>query len=153
MRHFIILIAGLTVISTLPASAAEPYLPRSEKAFQRVDANKDGKVELNEFNPVAARAFSRFDLNGDGQVTSQEVEATYQKQLQKRLQRLMAMLDTDRNGVVTPAELDKFTAAMFNGADNDKDGGLTMAEAQSFKRGLWRKAYLAQGSSATGNGN
>ena len=30
---------------------------------------------------------------------------------------------------------------------------VTMAEAQSFKRGLWRKAYLAQGPSATGNGN
>lgn len=153
MRNIIILAAGLTVISMLPAGAAEPYLPRTEKAFQRIDANKNGKVELGEFTPVAERGVIRFDENGDKQVTAQEIESSLQKKLHARVQKMMTVLDSNKDGVVTAAELDKLTASMFNSADNDKDGGLTMTEAHDFKRGPWRKAYLAQTAAASGSGN
>ncbi|MBL8790201.1 MAG: hypothetical protein JNM45_06855 [Rhizobiales bacterium] len=153
MKKIIILATGFTLISSLAALAGEPYLPRTEKAFQRIDTNKDGKVELGEFTPVASRSLNRLDGNGDKQVTAQEMESALQKKLHQRVEKMMALLDTDRNGVVTEAELDKVSADMFNSADNDHDGGLSMTEAHDFKRSAWRKSYLAQAANVAGSGH
>ncbi len=47
---------GLVAVGSL-AMAAEPYLPKVQKSFDRVDLNKDGKISLAEFTPVAEKRF------------------------------------------------------------------------------------------------
>lgn len=153
MKKIIMMTAALAFFAGAPAWASEPYLPRSPKSFQKVDANRDGKVALAEVTPLAERRLARLDTNGDKSVTAAELEARFQESMKRRVERIMRMMDTNKDGAISEAELDKITADMFNAADNDKDGGLTLAEARTFKRGVWRKAYLTRELPAAPGGN
>jgi Ca2+-binding EF-hand superfamily protein len=54
----------------------------------------------------------------------------------------MMLLDRDKNGSITEAELDAIVDSMFTAADTDTDGALTLAEMQNFKRAPWRKGLM-----------
>lgn len=137
--HFaVIVIAVATGAGT--AQSAEPYLPRMQKAFERVDADKDGKVTVAELSPLAEKRFMRDDSNGDGQVSSAEIEAALKAAMERRRDRIMASMDANKDGSISKGELDAFVTAMVKGADTDQDGGVTMAEARSFRLAKWRKA-------------
>lgn len=153
MRKTIVLAAGLAVLATTGALASEPYLPRAQRSFEKVDANRDGKIAIVEFTPLAHRRLAKLDANGDKAVSQAEIETRLQEALKRRIDRMMTLMDADRNGSISEAELDKLVADMFNTADSDKDGGLSMAEVQGFKRGAWRKAFLSQMLPAKLNGN
>ncbi len=130
--------------STAATLANEPYFPKREKGFTRLDANKDGKVQRTEFEPVVSRRFARMDTNADKSITSAELAEAMQKAVERRRIRIMAVLDRDKNGTITEAELDNIVDSMFIGADTDKDGALTLAEMQGFKRADWRKRMMGQ---------
>jgi Ca2+-binding EF-hand superfamily protein len=133
------------VLLTGAAAANEPYLPRAERTFNRIDQNHDGKIALTEFAPLAGRRFARMDLNSDKAVTANELEKAMLLAAGKRRDRIMSFLDSDKNGSITQLELDKIVEAMFNSADSDHDGSVTLTEAQSFKRAPWRKSMMGQG--------
>jgi Ca2+-binding EF-hand superfamily protein len=130
---------GLVAIGGL-AIASEPYLPRAQKAFDRLDTNKDGKINLAEFTPVAGKSFMSIDVNKDDAVSAAEIDASLQAALERRRNRILANMDGDKSGTVTRAELDKFIETMISGADTDGDGGVSFAEARIFKIAKWRKA-------------
>ncbi len=144
-KHIIRGIVGIFSVGVIAsmALANEPYLPKQEKTFSRIDANKDGKIEWPEFATLAGRRMAPMDQNGDKIVSSAEIDAALQKQIERRRTRLLASFDKNKDGNVSQEELDKFAQAMFNGADADKDGALSLTEAQGFKVGPWRKIYLA----------
>jgi Ca2+-binding EF-hand superfamily protein len=141
--------AAVITVSLLAATAAygagEPYFPKRERTFSRMDSNHNGVVEVSEFAPVAQRGMARFDVNGDKSVTSAEIDQRLTEALQKRRSRLMLLMDRNRDGTITESELDNVIASMFNDADSDRNGGLTLAEMQNFKRAVWRKALAGQG--------
>jgi len=130
---------GLVAVGGL-AIASEPYLPRAQKAFDRLDTNKDGKINLAEFTPVAGKSFMSIDVNKDDAVSTAEIDASLQAALERRRSRILANLDADKNGTISRAELDKYVEAMVAGADTDSDGGVSFAEARIFKIAKWRKA-------------
>jgi Ca2+-binding EF-hand superfamily protein len=148
MKNTNILLGMATVLAVASIATAtlsfanEPYFPRNERGFARVDVNKDGKIALAEFSPIAEKRLSRLDTNGDKAVTAAEIDGRFRELIERRRARIMALMDVDGNGTITTAELDKVTEAMFNGADTDKDGGLTMTELQSFKRAAWRRSFV-----------
>jgi Ca2+-binding EF-hand superfamily protein len=129
---------GIASVTGL-AFAAEPYLPRGQKVFDRLDANKDGKINLAEFAPLAQKRFMAVDENKDDAVSTAEIDKALQAALERRRNRMMASMDADKNGSVTKAELDKYVEAMLTGADANKDGGVSFDEAKLFKLGKWRK--------------
>lgn len=135
--------AILAIAMATPLFANEPYLPRSERGFARIDVDKNGKIALAEFSPIAGKSFTRMDTNGDKAVTIAEIDARFRQLIERRRTRIMALMDINGDGTITTAELDKVAEAMFNGADTDKDGGLTMTELQSFKRVAWRRDFVA----------
>ena len=135
----VFLTTGLVAVGGL-AFAAEPYLPKAQKTFDRLDLNKDGKLSLTEFTPVAEKRFMGIDVNKDEAVSAAEIEASLQAALERRRDRILANLDADRNGSISRAELDKYVEAMVTGADTDKDGGVSFSEARIFKIAKWRKA-------------
>ena len=130
---------GLVAVGGL-AIASEPYLPRAQKAFDRLDTNKDGKINLAEFTPVAGKSFMSIDVNKDDAVSAAEIDASLQAALERRRNRILANMDGDKSGTVTRAELDRYIEAMISGADTDSDGGVSFAEARIFKIAKWRKA-------------
>ena len=137
--YAVLLITGVAAAGGL-AMAAEPYLPKAQKSFERIDTNRDGKINLAEFTPVAEKRFLRLDVNKDNAVSTAEIDASLQAALERRRNRILANLDADRNGSVSRAELDKYVEAMVSGADTDGDGGVSFSEARIFKIAKWRKS-------------
>ena len=60
---------GLVAVGGL-AIASEPYLPKAQKTFDRLDLNKDGKISLAEFTPLAEKRFMSIDVNKDDAVSA-----------------------------------------------------------------------------------
>jgi Ca2+-binding EF-hand superfamily protein len=121
--------AALIVIGTSQlAFANEPFLPRSERSFARLDADSDGKVTVNEWKPKAEKRFLRLDDDHNGTVTTAEIDAFLKRSIDRRKERMLSRLDQNKDGSVTRDEVDAYIDALFNGADGDKDGGLTLAE-------------------------
>jgi Ca2+-binding EF-hand superfamily protein len=96
--------------------------------------------------PATARAYARllerFDANRDGLLQTSE--------LSPRALRWLGPADTDRDGVITPAELHAFgvarRAARFARADHNGDGKLDPAEVGAAK---WEQLKVAD---ANGDG-
>jgi Ca2+-binding EF-hand superfamily protein len=139
--YAVLLITGVAAAGG-HAMAAEPYLPKAQKSFDRIDLNKDGKINLAEFTPVAEKRFLGIDVNKDNAVSTAEIDASLQAALERRRNRIMANLDADKSGSISRAELDKYIEAMVAGADTDSDGGVSFSEARIFKIAKWRKALL-----------
>ena len=137
--YAVLLITGVAAAGGL-AMAAEPYLPKAQKSFDRIDLDKDGKINLAEFTPVAEKRFLGIDVNKDNAVSTAEIDASLQAALERRRNRILAHLDADKNGSVSRAELDSYIGAMVAGADTDSDGGVSFSEARIFKIAKWRKA-------------
>jgi Ca2+-binding EF-hand superfamily protein len=137
--YAVLLITGVAAAGGL-AMAAEPYLPKAQKSFDRIDLNKDGKINLAEFTPVAEKRFLGIDVNKDNTVSSAEIDVSLQAALERRRNRILANLDSDKNGSISRAELDSYIEAMVAGADTDSDGGVSFSEARIFKIAKWRKA-------------
>lgn len=137
--YAVLLITGVAAAGGL-AMAAEPYLPKSQKSFDRIDLNKDGKINLAEFTPVAEKRFLGIDVNKDNSVSTAEIDASLEAALERRRNRILANLDADKNGAISRAELDSYVEAMVTGADTDSDGGVSFSEARIFKIAKWRKA-------------
>lgn len=131
------LMAGATL-------ANEPYLPRSEKSLQRLDTNKDGRIERDEIKPRMAKRFAVVDANGDKNVTVAEIDAMLQKRLEARRTRMLELMDSNKDGSITTAEFDRVADSMFDKADTDHNGGVDLAELKGFRRAEWRKAFLGQ---------
>jgi Ca2+-binding EF-hand superfamily protein len=142
MRLLIVATTAILGMSIAEAQANEPYFPRAEKSFQRLDTNKDGKLAPEELAVVVKKREWVIDANGDKQVSAAEIEAAMQKRLEKRRDRIMALMDSNKDGVVAEAEMDQVLNDMFDKADTDDDGSVSLAEIQNFKRAQWRKSYL-----------
>jgi Ca2+-binding EF-hand superfamily protein len=137
-----LLLAG-TVAGAGQATASEPYLPRAQKMFNHVDLNQDGKISADEFLPLAEKRFMRVDQNNDNAVSSAEIDAALKAAMERRRGRIMANMDTDKNGSISRAELDAYAQAMMKGADSNGDGGVSMDEVRVFKLAKWRKAMTS----------
>jgi Ca2+-binding EF-hand superfamily protein len=142
MKIVIAVTTALIAFSAVAAEANEPYFPRSEQRFARLDTDKDGKLKPAELALVVQRSATALDANGDKQVSAAEIEAAMQKRLEKRRDRIMQLLDGNKDGAITEAEMDQVLNDMFDKADTDDDGSVSFAEIQVFKRAQWRKAYL-----------
>lgn len=135
MKRLTIAIALLAGLAAAPAAALamEPYLPKSEKSFRKLDADANGSVTAAEIAPRAAKRFLRLDADGDGAVTAAEIDATLTRALERRRDRIMAYLDQDKDGRVTRAELDGFVEQLVSRADSDRNGGVSLDEAINYR--------------------
>jgi Secreted protein acidic and rich in cysteine Ca binding region len=124
--------------------ANEPYLPRNEKSLQRLDTNKDGRINRDEIMPRMAKRFTAVDANGDKVVTVAEIDAMLQKRLEARRTKMLELMDANKDGSITEAEFNRVADSMFDKADTDHNGGVDLAELKGFKRGEWRKVFLGQ---------
>lgn len=52
------------------------YLVNRRKAYDKADANRDGRLDFEEFAALSARKFIKADRNGDGALSAKEFAAT-----------------------------------------------------------------------------
>lgn len=126
------LIPSALLALALLASCASTETDRD--LFLQADANKDGRLSLDEVNKVGLpRLYNRFDLNADGRVTleeAREVEPGFDE-------KVFSERDLDRDGKVTYAESEKVALAkgglkkQFSEIDTNSDGFIDQAEAEA----------------------
>lgn len=115
--------------------------PRNlDKAFRRMDANKDGKLSREEWKGKA-QGFERLDSNQDGFVTREELEAVRQ-QMNKALNKM----DANNDGQIARDEW-KGKARGFDKLDANSDGVLTTEELKKRHHGK-RNGTLQTGAPA-----
>lgn len=129
MRYVIIVTTALTML------AAAPALAQTEKML--ADANNDGKVSLLEYQNHRA-TLMKADRDKDGKITPSEWQrgAAYLRaslagsdgvELIGKGGGFQAM-DTNKDNVVTEAEIRAWAAARFPMSDANKDGFISRAE-------------------------
>jgi hypothetical protein len=115
------------------AVAAGPGFPRTEKSFNQLDGDKDGKLSLADIAPRSEKRLFRIDQNADGAITKQEIEVWLQKGLERRRDSMLADYDADQDGAISRNELGAFVAAEFGKADKDGDGAVSLDESRAYR--------------------
>ena len=103
-----------------------------------------GPIPRANYLTVMDREFKKVDANKDGQVTKQEIEdyqrATAVSELAARNRAVFAQLDTDKNGMLNPAEFAKLiqpvqasAQPMLKDYDTNRDGKVTQIEFRTVK--------------------
>jgi Ca2+-binding EF-hand superfamily protein len=117
--------SGALVISTLLLAACAPtdsgtnaVLPPPSAAFDWVDTNADGAVEVEEWNEAGSMVFASLDTDSDGSISPTEFEAGFDS------------FDHNRDGVIDKGEAD------IPGLDTDGDGVILRSE--------WRDDIIQQ---------
>jgi Ca2+-binding EF-hand superfamily protein len=160
--------AGLLLTgAAAPAFAAKDegrHGPRGAAMIERLDADKNGKVSLDEFKTNVTAAFKAFDADGNGQVTKDEIKARRDafKEARKAVRdaadadktkarealhaagpfmlpgtgRMFDRADADKNGTLSQSEVLASAETIFERRDRNKDGALDMADAgKDMKKG------------------
>jgi Ca2+-binding EF-hand superfamily protein len=115
------------------ALAAGPGFPRTEKSFNQLDGDKDGKLSVAEIGPRSEKYLFRLDQNADGSLTKAEIEEWLQKGLERRRDLMLADYDADRDGAISRQELSTFVSAEFGKADKDGDGSISLEESRAYR--------------------
>ncbi len=134
-KHLITMAVIVPLAAGLAASvtqAKEPGIPRGAKTFERLDKDKNGKLELSELQPASVRRFMTLDRNEDDKVTVGEIEDWLRAGMERRRDRIMKRMDADEDDAISRAELDDYVGAQFKSADADTDGGVTRDEARAY---------------------
>ena len=153
MRRFLarLTVTGLALTGLAGASLAmEPTMPRNKEAFDKLDADHDGKLTLDEYKPRALRRAMRVDKDKNGEISTAEIEADLQKALEQRRNKLLRDMDADRNGAISKAEVDAFIAALMKSADADGDGSVSFDEARGSRTANPRKGGKDGGDGSEG---
>ena len=149
---------GQAPAQDLTRSAAQE---RAAKAFERIDANEDGKLDTADREARQKARFDRIDANSDGSVSFAEFSATHAKPEGERAKRggrdghrmgmrgMRGDADANSDGTLTQSEFTAAALARFDAADADNDGTVTAAERKAQRdamRGKWRERRAQQAS-------
>lgn len=68
--------AGMLLLSTITANAQTPdQKPSVDAIFEKMDANKDGKLAADELVGPLSEKFATIDADADGFITKEEMES------------------------------------------------------------------------------
>lgn len=147
-----------------PAFAAKgegKHQQRHAAMIERLDADKNGKVSLDEFKANISTAFKIFDADGNGEVTKDEIKARHAafKDARKAVRdaadadkdkarealrasgpywmpgagKMFERANADKNGTLSQAEVLASAEKIFERRDSNKDGVLDTADARPGK--------------------
>jgi Ca2+-binding EF-hand superfamily protein len=110
--------------------------------LQRLDANKDGTVTLEEMLAAREPRFTRLDANKDGAIDAAESDAQAREAIEYWAKRLVRRFDQDRDGKITREEFSRYARERFAMRDLNDDGRITAEDLPpglgGRERRLWR---------------
>ena len=125
MKPIPILSAVALVTAVAGFAVAHPGMPKGQ-FFERMDANKDGKVTLAEAEALGKTRFAELDKNKDNVLSPDELKGPHPR---------MQHADANGDGKITLAEATAKGQEMFARLDKNKDKVLTRDEMPSGGRG------------------
>lgn len=99
----LILAAGIAMLATAGAAAAQPPAPAPLSRPDRPDRNAD--ISRADVAARADRRFARLDLDRDGRFTPQEAQQLRAQRREQRAERMFERLDLNRDGNITREEM------------------------------------------------
>ena len=134
-------------LGAVPASALAASHDRGEFVREQ-DLNGDGKVTKDEYAAGREKEFERMDADKDGGLSLDEYAGDFKARLPAKIAALPAdkrdaqrarelrqvevrfgVLDSDKSGKITPAEFAYSGWMMFSTHDANRDGAITVDEA------------------------
>lgn len=132
----------------MPALAAEPgpagaertvsrsdALARAGAMFDRMDANKDSKLDAADRAARREAAFARLDTDKNGQLSQAEFMAQPERRAEGRRmgggRMMLRMADADRDRTVTRQEFLAAATSRFERMDANRDGSVTPEERRA----------------------
>ncbi len=100
-----------------------------ENMLDKLDTNKDGKIDAQEFTSAVSKTFQLYDKNKDGYIDLKEISASKVADPKKWLDEI----DTNKDGKIDYPEFLKAANKWFNTSDKDKDGYLNRTEFNSVR--------------------
>jgi len=109
--------------------------------FDALDADKDGKLTVEELAQARSTKFAEADSDKDGKLSADELLAMREKAVAahkaQMAENMIARLDSDKDGFVSAAELEAMPMGknmgekMFSRLDADADGAISKQEAEA----------------------
>lgn len=133
-------LAGAVLVSGLSATGAMAGMggdndrgARLSENFALIDADKDGKVTVEELTAYRAAEFAAADTDKDGKLSAEELNAReiarFTATVAERTARILGREDANADGSLSADEIDEGPlAGKFAQIDTDNDGAITEAE-------------------------
>jgi hypothetical protein len=136
----VLLAAGCAAL--LPARAALAQPSASNRAFQEADLNRDGFVDLAEFQKDVVRGFHAIDRDRDGYLDLDELRAlrVNTRSADRLAQAMLRAHDADGDARLSFREVVVGRMAYFEEADADRDDRLSASEAQAYDARMRERA-------------
>ncbi|MEC9346424.1 MAG: EF-hand domain-containing protein [Pseudomonadota bacterium] len=141
MNRFVIAAFGAVVMaSTIPFAVqaqtakeraqTQPFGPFGPRVIEQEDVDKDGFLSLEEFRSARSHRFGRIDADRDGQLSQDEFKNWPKPDAQgpQRVKAVWERFDTNKDGMISPAEYEKPANDIFKALDTNKDGKLSPEE-------------------------
>ena len=123
-----LIIASVAALG-LAIGAASAGEGRGGKHWDKLDADGDGKISLNEMSERQREFFADADADGNGALSKEEMRAHRTgKRGERRAERFG---DADGDGSITRAEYDAASADRFSKLDENGDGVISEDEMPS----------------------
>mgnify|MGYP003657248245 FL=1 len=110
----------------------------AQRMFDRIDADKDGKVTQAEIDRARADNIAKFDANNDGVLQLEEYKGLWLEHMNRRMVDGFQRLDDDGDGKVTDAEMKAPMTRITRFMDRDGDGVITREELRLGRHGEHR---------------
>lgn len=111
--------------------------PMQGRAFERFDANGDGKLTQAEVDQVQGERFATFDADGDGRLTLEEYQALWLETARPAMVDRFQDQDDDGDGVVTTEEFGERSQSLVQRFDRNGNGEISQTDMRPGGRGGW----------------
>lgn len=99
-----------------------------EDTFSRADADKDGRIDRQEFDQAVEKKFKTYDLNNDGVLDMSEMREVQKEHAGADVIGEFEAMDTNRDGKVDFKEFKEAAAKRFKEYDRNGDGYMDRPE-------------------------
>ena len=121
MKAFLV-VAILILLKAVIAYAGDDLL-------DKLDTNRDGKIDIQEFTSAVSKTFHVYDKNGDGHLDLKEFSASQVGDPKKRF----SEIDANKDGRIDYPEFLGAATQWFKLSDTDRDGHLNRTESNAVR--------------------